>query len=366
MELRKIVIAIDSFKGSMTSAEAADSIQNAILDVIPDCAVVKIPMADGGEGTLEAIASDSEKIKLTVKGPLGEDVCASYAIKNGTAVIEMAQAAGLTLVPPEKRNPMETSTFGVGQMIMDAGEKGVRKFLIGLGGSSTNDAGCGMLRAMGFDFGVGDFPAGKDLALIESVDESGVPGWLRDCEFSIACDVDTPFCGEDGAACVFAPQKGADEAMVARLDGGLWSFAKVILKEYGKDITRLPGAGAAGGMGGTLVALLGARILSGVDAVLDTSGFDDIVKGCDLVFTGEGRMDRQTPMGKVPFGVLRRSHGVPVVSLAGRIDDCPEMGFLRTVEISPRDNIEESMKSEVAKSNLYKATKGILLSLLKF
>lgn len=366
MELKRIAIAIDSFKGSMTSSEAADSIEKAILDVIPECAVVKIPMADGGEGTLEAIAAGSGKVSLTVRGPLGDDVLASYAIKDGTAVIEMAQAAGLTLIAPGRRNPMETSTFGVGQMVRDAGEKGMRKFIIGLGGSSTNDAGCGMLRALGFDFGVGDFPAGKDLGRIESVDESKVPDWVRKSEFSIACDVTTPFCGKDGAACVFAPQKGADEAMVAQLDGGLWSLAKVIMREYGKDITGLPGAGAAGGMGGTLAALLGARILSGVDAVLDASGFDELVKKCDLVFTGEGRMDRQTPMGKVPSGVLRRSGSVPVVALAGRVDDCPKMGFLRTMEISPRGNDEESMKNEVAKRNLYKATKEILLSLLKF
>ncbi|MCR5002736.1 MAG: glycerate kinase [Bacteroidales bacterium] len=363
MQLRKIVIATDSFKGSMTSLEAASGIEKAVLEAVPGCEVVKIPMADGGEGTLEALAGSASLVRIPVSGPLGEEIQAEYAIKDGTAVIEMAKAAGLTLVPPEMRNPMETSTYGVGQMIRDAGERGCRKFIVGIGGSATNDGGIGMLRALGWDFGVGDFPAGKDLLLVKEIDDSRVPEWIGESEFTVACDVDTPFCGAKGAAYVFAPQKGADEVAVAQLDAGMWSFAKVVEKKYGVDITGLPGAGAAGGLGGAFTAFLKGNLKSGIDAVLDAAGFNEMIKDCDLVFTGEGKMDGQTVLGKVPAGVLRRAAGVPVIALAGKIEDCTVSGFLRMAEISAGEDPAEAMKTEVAKRNIYKATKAILLSL---
>ncbi len=372
--MRKITVASDSFKGSLTSMQVADNVERAVKEVFPDCHVQKIYVADGGEGTMEALVSSlgGEYADVEVAGPLGRKVTARYGIidEGRTAVIEMAVASGLPLISPEERYPLKTSTSGTGMMIRDALNRGCRKFLVGIGGSATNDGGTGMLSALGFMFldkdGYVLEGTGENLARIASVCDADVPREVSEAEFTVACDVDNPFCGPAGAAYVFAPQKGADEAMVRCLDEGLASFAGVISRYTGQMVADLPGAGAAGGLGGAFKAFLGARLTRGIEIVLDAIGFDGKIAGSRLVITGEGSVDAQTLMGKTPSGVLARAskQGIPVMVLGGKVDasvDFLKAGFSAVCQVTPEDMpLEDAMKADVAGENIFNAVIRLL------
>ena len=345
--LRKIVVAPDSFKGSLSSSEVASYVKTGILKVFPDCDVKSLSIADGGEGTVDALVDclGGEVVEAEVNDPLGMLHKAYYGIVEyggqKTAVIEMAAASGLPLLDINERNPMETSTFGTGQLVYDAILRGCRKFMIGIGGSATNDGGTGMLSALGFRFldASGNVLEGKgsSLSSIVSVDDSLVLPEVLESEYLVACDVTAPFFGPEGAAFVFAPQKGADQLMTEALDKGLRSFAGVVYEYSGIDISDMPGAGAAGGLGGGLKAFLGAVLIPGADMVLDAVNFNREVSGSDLVITGEGKIDRQTSMGKAPACVLKRATAlnIPVFAIGGCVDVPEELGTMGFAAIFP-------------------------------
>ncbi len=384
----KIVIASDSFKGSLASIEVAQSIEMGILDVFPSCDVVKVAVADGGEGTMDALCQSlgGKVVRIPVEDPIGRTINASYVIleDGNTAVLEMSSASGLTLLTPAERNPMLTSTYGTGQLIDDAIGRGCRRFLVGIGGSATNDAGMGMLTALGYRFldaEGNELPgAGPSLSKVCGIDCSGVSQAVRDSEFIVACDVDSPLYGPDGAAYVFAPQKGADPDMVKALDDGLRHYADVVASYTGKipmhggpsctgetsimkDAASMPGAGAAGGLGYAFVAFFGARLQRGVDMVLDAVGFDSIIEGADLVITGEGRIDAQTLTGKTPYGVLQRAsrQNIPVIALAGSVALDDSSGFTAIRQITPPDmQLSEAMLPAVASANLRRTISALL------
>ncbi|GLI58226.1 glycerate kinase [Propionigenium maris DSM 9537] len=327
----KVVVAIDSFKGSLSSYELGETIERGIKRVYGDAEVTKVPIADGGEGTVEALVEGTggEFIDIEVMGPLMRPVTARYGIMgNGkTAVMEMAAASGLPLVAPEERDPSKTTTYGTGEMIRDAIGRGCREFLVGIGGSATNDAGLGMMQALGYKFfdkygnelGYG----GEIMERVAHIDSSGALPELAECEFLIACDVDNPFHGPRGAAHVYGRQKGASDAMVETLDRGLVVLAETLKKELNKDVAELPGAGAAGGLGGGFVAFLDGRLEPGIDIVLKEVDMAKEIEGADFVITGEGRIDFQSVMGKAPTGVskLCKEHGIPVIAIAGCVAD---------------------------------------------
>lgn len=371
----KIVVASDSFKGSLSSLEVADAAAKAINECIPGCCVERVEVADGGEGTMEALHRTLGGVKVAVEvcDPLGRAITASYVkLADGvTAVLEMAVASGLPLLAPQERNPMKTSTYGTGQLIADALRKGCRKFLIGIGGSATNDAGMGMLEALGVRFldAEGNLlhGSGESLEKVEDIDLSGVCAGLAESEFIIACDVDAPLYGPKGAACVFAPQKGADAEMVAMLNDGLEHFSSVVKRVTGKDVSDIPGAGAAGGLGGGFVAFLPARLERGIEMVLDAISFDERIRGASLIITGEGRVDFQTLTGKTPYGILKRARrqGIPVVAIGGSVvlgeKETSEAGFAGVYAVTPSDMpLEEAMKPETAVRNIYDTVKNIL------
>lgn len=322
----KILIAIDSFKGSCTALQAACSIEKGLRSVFPAAEIIKMPVADGGEGTVEALLASAggQLYERQVTGPLGSRILASFGIlSNGTAIIETASASGLPLVPPSQRNPMLTTTFGTGELILEAAKLGCKRILLGLGGSATNDGGIGAASALGILFcdaegntvGYG----GGVLKDIVSIDSSGLYPFLKDIEIHIACDVTNPLFGPNGAACVFAPQKGADEQMVKHLDSGLRQYAHVIKNTTGFDCESFPGGGAAGGLAVPLVAFCGAKLQSGIELVLNAVEFDAKLKGADIVITGEGMLDFQTVFGKVPVGVAShaKKYGIPVIAIVG-------------------------------------------------
>ncbi len=331
MKLTKIILAFDSFKGSASATELVDAATSAILDILPDCNVVKIPMADGGEGTVDAICRHTEVTRVTcdTHDPIMRKIKSSYAIINETktAVIELAAASGLTLISDNERNPLSTTTYGTGELIVDAINRGCRKFIIGLGGSATNDGGTGILSALGFKFkdieGNILSPTGKNLPLIASVCTSAVNPYLGQCSFTIACDVENPLYGSEGAAAIFAPQKGADSKMVEYLDNGLRNFNAITLKATSCNMNELAGSGAAGGTGGGMAAYLHANLKKGNEIILDIAGFDKILSDASLVITGEGHIDSQTMMGKTISGVLAHASAanVPVIAIAGAVDD---------------------------------------------
>ena len=370
-----ITLAFDSFKGSLRSDEVADAFEEGLRTVLPDCEVRKAYVADGGEGTMEAIVKslNGSFIETTVSDPIGRAVKARYGIiDNGqTAVIEMAVASGLTLLKPEERNPMHTTTYGTGELIADAISRGCRRFLVGIGGSATNDGGTGMFSALGFRFLDKERNAlegcGGTLAEIVSIDASQAMSELKDCEFIIACDVTAPLYGPNGAAHVFAPQKGANKEMVAQLDAGLRNFASAIYQFNGKDVAHIPGGGAAGGMGAGMYALLNSRLERGIDMVLNAIRFDDIITGSDFVVTGEGRIDRQTVMGKAPSGILRRAsaQGIPVIAIGGRVEWCDELrksGFAKILEASNPDMPKEkAMQRSIAYENMRRAGQQLIV-----
>lgn len=327
--MKKIILIPDSFKGTMSSSEICSIMKKAILNYFPDAKVLSIPVADGGEGSVDAFLSavGGRKVSLIVKGPYFEDIPAFYGVlPDGTAVIEMAAAAGLPLVG-ENRSAGKTTTFGVGQLIAHAAKSGCHKIIVGLGGSATNDGGAGAAVALGVKFldeGGHEFvPVGETLGKVSSIDMSGLNAVLNGVDLITMCDIDNPLCGPRGAAAVFGPQKGASEEEIRLLDRNLSHLAEIIRRDLGKDIRLLPGSGAAGGMGGGMAAFFGSRLQAGIDTVLDIVGFDDKIRGADLVFSGEGKLDSQSLRGKVVVGVARRTkkQGVPLIAIVGDIGD---------------------------------------------
>jgi glycerate 2-kinase len=323
----KIIVAPNSFKGSLSATQAAKAIARGVREVFPDAEVVEIPIADGGDGTVEALVSANKGSYewVDVEGPLGDPVVASFGLIDGgkTAVAELASASGYVLVSPAMRDPRKTSTYGFGQLLEAARKSGAKSVIAGIGSSATNDGGVGMAQALGYRFldaqGV-DLPrGGAALLRLERIDDSRLnPGW-RSVQVMVACDVTNPLTGPEGASAVYGPQKGADPPTVRLLDRALARLAEVIERQYGKRVADIPGAGAAGGTGAGLMAFLDAKLISGAGLVVDASGFDRALAGAQLVITGEGRADAQTAYGKAPGEVARRAQaaGVPTLLLAG-------------------------------------------------
>lgn len=326
--MKKCVVVSDSFKGTVSSREICAIAQRVIPRHFPACEVVCIPVADGGEGTVDCFiqAMGAQRVEVTVTNALGEKSAAAYARLDELAIIEMAAAAGLPQVGA-RRCPGTATTYGVGELIVHAVGSGCKRILLGLGGSATNDGGCGCAAALGVGFldadGQSFIPVGDTLGRIGRIDTAKAEELLHGVELTIMCDVTNPLYGPTGAAYVFAPQKGADAEKVKRLDAGLRHFGDVIRSQLGIDVSAMPGAGAAGGMGAGCAALLGGTIQSGIDAVLDVTGFDRQLEGADLVITGEGRIDSQSADGKVISGVARRTRakGIPLIAIAGGIAD---------------------------------------------
>lgn len=328
----KIILAPDSFKGTFSSIDIIKHLQRGISKYFPEAEVIKIPMADGGEGTIEAVfeALRGRIITTEVCGPLGGKTEAKLLIKEDIAVIEMAQAAGITLLKEAERNPLKTTTYGVGEMILKALDYGVKEIIIGIGGSATNDGGIGMAQALGVSF---SSISGKEIGFggsflkdIKSISIDHMDPRLKDTKFTVICDVTNPLTGATGATYTYGPQKGADQEMLELLEEGMLHYNDTLKEHFGKDMNEVKGAGAAGGLGAGLVAFLNAKLQPGVDTILDLVKFDDIVMDADLIITGEGRFDGQSLYGKVPVGVAKRSlqsKGKTIV-LAGSIGDVPE------------------------------------------
>ena len=327
----KIVIAPQAFKGSISALDAAEAMRKGVLAVIPDADAVLVPVADGGDGTLETLVEGSggEIREATVTGPLGERRAAQWgAMGDGvTAVIEMARTSGLALVPLDRRDPLNATTYGLGEIVQYALDDGFRRFIMGIGGSATNDAGAGMAQALGVrllnDAG-NELPhGGAALSNLSRIDMAGIDPRVTESSFLVACDVSNPLTGPEGASAIYGPQKGATPEMVQTLDAALLHFSEVVRHDIGADVNDLQGAGAAGGLGGGMVAFLDAELRAGVDIVLDTVGLDTALEGADLVLTGEGALDYQTVYSKAPIGVAERAKrlGIPVIAIAGTLGD---------------------------------------------
>lgn len=348
----KVIVAIDSFKGCMTSVEANRAAAEGIRCACPDAEILQVPVSDGGEGFLEAFhaAIGGEPIAVTVNDPLMREIMAKYLLKDKMAVIEMAKASGLTLLNKEERDPMVATSYGTGQLVVDAVRKGARHVIVGLGGSATSDAGMGMLRA------IVDAFAERDRW--EDFEE------LKEVRFTIATDVKNPLCGENGAAYVFAPQKGATPEMVIQLDERAKKFAEVSAHHFGFDHSHDEGAGAAGGLGYAFLQYLGASSKSGIQLLLETIHFEELVRDSNLVITGEGAADRQTLMGKLPVGILEQSGKTPVCLIAGRISDREQLlqaGFARVECINPPGiSLEEAMRKKTAELNICNTVRKII------
>lgn len=325
----KVVIAIDSLKGSLSSMEAGTAIKDGILAAKPDAEVIVKPLADGGEGTTDALIEgmNGERIDLTVTGPMHTPVDAYYGYlkDTNTAVMEMASAAGITLVPDSEKNPLLATSYGVGEMINDAIQRGCRNFIIGIGGSVTNDGGIGMLKALGVRFldenGEDAGEGGQALAKVARIDVSGMNPLLKECHIQVACDVNNPLCGENGSTYVYGPQKGVTEDMKKTLDEAMAHFARVTSETLENDYMNIPGAGAAGGLGYAFLAYTGAALTPGIELILDAVGLEEELSGADVVVTGEGRLDFQTAMGKAPVGVakLAKKYNAKVIAFAGSV-----------------------------------------------
>ena len=372
--MKKCIVISDSFKGTLSSREICRIARESIPKFFPRCRVDAVPVADGGEGTVDCFveALSAVRVEAAVTGPHGEPVTAVYARKGDLAVIEMAAAAGLPMVKG-RLDPESATTYGVGQIIRHAVENGCREILLGLGGSATNDGGCGCAAALGTSFydGAGEafVPVGGTLERVRRIDRSSTEKLLRGVTVTAMCDVENPLCGPTGAACVFGPQKGADGAMVERLDRGLEHLARVMERDLGVSVAGLPGAGAAGGMGGGCVAFLGAGLKSGIQCVLDAVGFDALLEGADLVITGEGRLDGQSIRGKVISGVAGRTkpRGIPLLALVGAVaegaEECYDLGVtaMFSIDRSARDFREYADKSAIC----YRQTLEDILRLLR-
>lgn len=325
----KVVIAIDSLKGSLSSMEAGTAIKDGILAAKPDAEVIVKPLADGGEGTTDALIEgmNGERIDLTVTGPMHTPVNAYYGYlkDTNTAVMEMASAAGITLIPDSEKNPLLATSYGVGEMINDAIQRGCRNFIIGIGGSVTNDGGIGMLKALGVRFldenGEDAGEGGQALAKVARIDVSGMNPLLKECHIQVACDVNNPLCGENGSTYVYGPQKGVTEDMKKTLDEAMAHFARVTSETLENDYMNTPGAGAAGGLGYAFLAYTGAALTPGIELILDAVGLEEELSGADVVVTGEGRLDFQTAMGKAPVGVARlaKKYNAKVIAFAGSV-----------------------------------------------
>jgi len=344
----KIVIAPQSFKGSLSALEVAQAMALGIKRVLPDAETVAVPMADGGEGTVEALvdATCGQIITTDVTGPLGESITAKWGILGDgvTGIIEAAAASGITLVPPGKLNPLITTTYGTGELIGAALNAGCRKLIVGIGDTATNDGGAGMAQALGvrlLDNRGKELPwGGAALARLDRIDISGLDHRLAECQIVSACDVTNPLCGESGASVVYGPQKGASEEMCRRLDEALSHYAKVIRAALDIEVKDLPGAGAAGGLGAGLVAFLGAELLPGIDIVIESVGFVDHLGDASLVFTGEGRIDGQTLCGKTVSGVVAKAKAlrIPTVAIVGEVaagSDVYRSGIDAVLSIAP-------------------------------
>lgn len=328
----KAIIAIDSYKGSLSTFESGRAVAEGIKAVYKDAETVICPLADGGEGTVLAITSSTGGRLCSVKvcGPLGDYIDAEYGVidETRTAIIEMSAAAGITLIDAEQRNPLQTTTYGVGELIAHAiGENGCRSFIIGIGGSATNDGGVGMLQALGFSFldaGGNEIPRGaRGLSSLAEIRCGGALPALAECEFHIACDVTNPLCGERGCSAVYGPQKGATPETVREMDAWLADYAKLSARVTGCDAANTPGAGAAGGLGFAFVSYLRGELQSGIELVIGATGLEEKIKDADVVITGEGRLDGQTYMGKAPIGVARlaKKYGKPVIAFSGCVSE---------------------------------------------
>lgn len=371
--MKKIVVAVDSFKGCLTSHEAELAVKEGIRSVFPACEVLLFPIADGGEGILDVVASATKGkyISLFAHNPLMEWEKTRYFIAGDgrTAFIEMAAISGLMKVPPGKRNPLLTTSFGTGELIRDALDRGCRHFVIGIGGSATNDAGLGMLQALGFRFLNKEHRSvgwgGKTMGEVISIDRSAIHPALHEAYFTIACDVCTPFCGPAGAAFTFAAQKGADKEMMEELDRGMQSLLVIMEQFSGKKIGNYPGSGAAGGIGGGFLAFLNAELKSGIKLLLEILDFKKKIEGADLIITGEGKIDKQTLMGKVPYGILEvaSEQNIPVIAIAGRIEDkeiVQQAGFRGVFPIASESvPLEKAMNPSFAKQNIQKLIEKI-------
>ena len=363
-----VVIAIDSFKGSLSTQAAGNAVKEGVLAVYPDAHVTVSPLADGGEGTVDALCAGlgGEIVSAVVTGPLGEPVTAKYGIlpDRQTAIIEMAAAAGITLVPPEKRDPLITTTYGVGELILDAIKKhGVRHFIIGIGGSATNDGGAGMLSALGFAFldknGLPIPMGAKGLESLSSIDCGSAFPALSECEFHIACDVKNPLCGDNGCSAVYGPQKGATEENIPKMDAWLLRYAQITESATGISARDREGAGAAGGLGFAFLSYLGGVLKSGISLVMEATGLEACIRDADIVVTGEGRLDGQSAMGKAPVGVaaLAKKYGKPVIAFAGCVTEgakrCHDFGIDAYFPILPAPMaLSDAMAEENAVRNL--------------
>ena len=338
--MKKVIIAIDSFKGCLSSIEANHAAAAGVKDICRNTKIVQVPVSDGGEGFMEAFyaAVGGEIVEVVVRDPLMRPLTARYLLRDRLAVIEIAQACGLTLLSKEERNPLVATSYGTGQLVADAIKRGAQHIIVGLGGSATSDAGMGMLRAL-----IDTFAKRGSWDDVEEV---------KSVRFTIASDVKNPLCGEQGAAHVFAPQKGASQEDVLTLDERVRKFAEVSAKHFGYDRQDMPGAGAAGGLGYAFLQYMNAECRPGIELLLETISFKEMVKDADLVITGEGSADRQTLMGKLPMGILQEAGDVPVCLIAGRISDREQLlqaGFTRVECINPPGiSLEEAMRKEVA------------------
>ena len=363
----RVVVAIDSFKGSMSSLEAGEAISKGIRNAHKDAEVEIRQLADGGEGTVEAlsIGMGGRLINVDVTGPIGRKVNAVYGIVDSskTAIIEMSQAAGITLVSGNEKNPLYTTTFGVGELIKDAINKGCRHFVVGIGGSATNDCGIGMLQALGYEFldkegnQVGFGASGvRDIV---SIRDENVIKELSECYFRVACDVNNPLCGDLGCSAIYGPQKGATKEMVADMDGWLKNYSKIVKEKYPDADCEYPGTGAAGGLGYAFFNFTNSKLESGIKIVLDETKLEEYVKDADIVVTGEGRLDHQTVMGKAPVGVanIAKKYNKKVIAFSGSVTEdagvCNEHGIDAFFPILRRIvTLEEAMQTDTAKKNL--------------
>lgn len=364
---QRIILAFDKFKGSLSSEQVARAFAQGWQSVVPDSDISIVPIADGGDGLLLSLATTlgASMQSIVAHDPLHRSISTHYAISGDRAIIEMAQVSGLALLNAEERNPMFTSSYGLGEVMLDALDRGAQRMILGIGGSATNDCGMGMLAALGYKFydaeGEVLTPSGEAMCRVARVDAANVDARLAKCEIVVASDVDNVLSGKRGAAWVYATQKGATPAMIDALDEGMHRFAEVV----GGDYHNLPGAGAAGGVGYALMALLGATLKPGIELVLDTLNFDALLDGAWLVVTGEGRIDSQTLMGKGPSGVLRRARqrSIPVVALGGRVEWCEELensGFERIYEATPECMpLDVAMQQKTAQQNICHAAMRI-------
>lgn len=363
----KVVVAVDSFKGSLTSMDAGNAVKCGVLRAIPQAQVIVRPLADGGEGTTDAFIDGlgCQKVDLTVSGPMGRPARAYYGWlpSSGTAVMEMAAAAGITMVPDSEKDPMRASTYGVGEMILHAVKKGCRNFILGIGGSATNDGGLGMLTALGYEFmdenGTPVPQGAEGLGKTARIcGEKALPE-LKECTFKVACDVTNPLCGVNGATYIYGPQKGVTKEIMEELDQDMARFADVTAEFLGADNREAPGAGAAGGLGFALMGYLGASLEPGVTLLLEATGLEDVLKDADVVVTGEGRLDGQTAMGKAPVGVaaLAKKYGITVVAFAGGVTkeavNCNAKGIDAFFPIVRGiTTLQEAMEPENAQQNM--------------